>query len=121
MEETFRRYDLLKNGSHLNSRVSVRYGGPRLKFVFDYSYRPNGVIKYLHAVGLRNDVSEASELCFVFGRLRAKEERPPELTTVVDDQFPDDTRELLESSQIGICASSRLNKLALSIRRELEI
>ena len=115
MEQTFQRYHLI--GAGLDSRVSAAYAGPRLRFTFDYSYQPNGAVHYIHALALRNDVSDASKLCFVFERLRAGES--PELTAVLDDSFPDDTRELLESSTIVTRPASQLNELAFSIRGEL--
>ena len=117
MEQTFQRYHLI--GAGLDSRVSAAYAGPRLRFTFDYSYQPNGAVHYIHALALRNDVSDASKLCFVFERLRAQAGESPELTAVLDDSFPDDTRELLESSTIVTRPASQLNELAFSIRGEL--
>ena len=95
------------------------YAGPRLRFTFDYSYRPNGAAHYIHGLALRNNVSDASKLCFVFERLRARAEESPELTAVLDDSFPDDTRELLESSAIVTRPASQIDDLAFSIRGEL--
>ena len=120
MEESFRR-NALFGDDRMHKQVSVTYGGPRLRFTFDYSYRPNGVVKYVHALALRNDVSDASKLCFAFERMRAAAETPPELTAVVDDTFPDDTRELLHSSTVTTCVVSKLDEMASSIRRELRI
>ena len=117
MEQTFRRYHLI--GTGLEGQVSVPYAGPRLRFTFDYSYRPNGAAHYIHGLALRNNVSDASKLCFVFERLRARAEESPELTAVLDDSFPDDTRELLESSAIVTRPASQIDDLAFSIRGEL--
>ncbi len=117
MELAFRRYHLI--GAGLDSQVSVPYAGPRLRFTFDYSYQPNGAVHYIHALTLRNNVSDASKLCFVFERLRARAAESPELTAVLDDSFPDDTRELLKSSAIVTRPASQLNELAFSIRGEL--
>ena len=117
MEQVFRRYHLIGGG--LQGQVSVPYAGPRLTFTFDYGYQPNGAARYVHALALRNNVSDASKLCFVFERLRGREGESPELTAVLDDLFPDDTRELLESSAIETLPASRLDELALSIRGEL--
>ena len=114
MEQVFRRYHLIGGGLH--GQVSVPYAGPRLTFTFDYGYQPNGAARYVHALALRNNVSDASKLCFVFERLRGRERESPELTAVLDDLFPDDTRELLESSAIETLPASRLDELALSIR-----
>ena len=117
MDESFRRHALLAH-DRLRKQVSVTYGGPRLRFTFDYSYQPNGVVKYVHALGLRNDVSDASKICFAFERMRAGAETPPELTALVDDAFPDDTLELLESSAVTTCAVSKIDEMAHSIRQE---
>jgi len=121
MEETFRRYHLFANGDRLASELSVRYGGPRLQFTFDYGYRPNGVVKYVHGLALRNDLNDAAKLCFVFERLRAKGTSEVALTAVVDDQVPADTRELLSSSDIVTWEASRLDELAMQIRGELRL
>ena len=117
MEQAFRRYHLI--GAGLDTQLSVPYAGPRLRFTFDYSYQPNGSVRYIHALALRNNVSDASKLCFVFERLCARAGESPELTAVLDDSFPDDTRELLESSAIVTRPASQLDELALSIRGEL--
>ncbi len=117
MQQAFERYHLI--GSGLDTQVSVPYAGPRLRFTFDYSYRPNGAAHYVQALALRNNVNDASKLCFVFERLRAQAEAPPELTAVLDDAFPDDARELLESSAIVTRPASQLDELAFSIRGEL--
>ncbi len=120
MEESFRRHALLGD-DRMHRQVSVSYGGPRMRFTFDYGYQPNGVVKYVHALALRNDVSDASKLCFAFDKMRAATADPPELTAVVDDAFPDDTRELLASSSVATCVVSKLDPMAYSIRRELRI
>ncbi len=120
MDESFRRQALLAH-DRLRRQVSVTYGGPRLRFTFDYSYQPNGVVKYVHALGLRNDLSDASKICFAFERMRVGAETPPELTAVVDDAFPEDTLELLESSAVTTCPVSKIDEMAYSIRRDLRI
>ena len=120
MEDSFRRHALLQDSRFLGQANAV-YGGPRLRFTFDYSYRPNGLVKYVHALALRNDVGEASKLCFAFERLQAASEAPAGLTAVVDDSFPGDTRELLHSSSVAVCPVSQVDEMASSIRRELGI
>ena len=120
VEESFLRHALFGD-DRMRKQVSVSYAGPRLRFTFDYSYRPNGVVKYVHALALRNDVSDASKLCFAFERMRTAAAEPSELTAVVDDAFPDDTRELLQSSSVETCVVSKLDQMAYSIRREMRI
>jgi hypothetical protein len=122
MQETFGRYHLLANGKGLQPEVSVNYGGPRLRFTFDYAYQPNGSAKYVHGLALRNDVNDAAKLCFVIERLRGQTgggASAVSLTAVLDDGIQDDTRELLESSEIVTCPLAKLDELALEIRNDL--
>ena len=86
---------------HLQSNVAVgTYVSPRFSFQIDYAYKPNGVTHYLHALSPKRDIQDAGRLCFVFDRIRLQ--TPAQLTTVVADALPDDTRTLLESSHIQI-------------------
>ena len=119
MEETFRHHHLVGNGSGLRSDVAVNYGSARLRFTFDYSYQPNGVVNYLHGLAPRNDINDASKLCFVFDRLRGFQEQPIKLTAVVDDEVPDDTLGLLRESHVAAWEASKLEQLAVGIRQEL--
>lgn len=115
MRATFRLYHLLER---LESDVPV--GGaisPRFRFHIDYAYRPNGDTHYLHALSLKNDLSDASRLCFVFDRLRAQ--NAARLSAVVADKLPDDTEGLLRASQIEPWRVSRLDELAVAIRTEM--
>ncbi len=119
MEETFRHHHLVGNGGGLRSEIGVNYGSARLRFTFDYSYQPNGVVNYLHGLALRNDINEASKLCFVFERLGGLEKQPIKLTAVVDDEVPNDTLDLLRESHIAAWKASKLEQLAVGIRQEL--
>ena len=119
MDETFRHHHLIGNGGGLKRDVGVNYGSARLRFTFDYSYPPNGVVNYLHGLALRNDINDASKLCFVFERLRGLQKQPIKLTAVVDDEVPDDTFGLLRESHITAWQASKLDQLAVGIRQEL--
>lgn len=119
MDETFRRFGLFANGDRLQKDVSISYGLRRLQFTFDYSYQPNGAVSYVHGLALRNDADQAAKICFVFERLRARQSGEVQLTAVVDDAVPEETRELLASSDITSCQASRLDELAMQIRNEL--
>jgi hypothetical protein len=119
MESVFERHHLFGGGRRLRRDVKVPYGAGRLQFTFDYSYPPNGASRYLHGVALRNDLQEASKLCFVLERLRAREEQGVTLAAVVEDGVPPDTLELLASSNIQAWKSSGLEDLALAIRGDL--
>jgi len=115
MRETFRLYHLHER---LQSDVAVgSYVSPRFTFHIDYAYRPNGAIRYIHALSHRHDLVDASRLCFVFDRIRAQ--APAELTAVTAGSPPEDTRALLESSHIRPWPATRLDNLALAVRQEL--
>jgi hypothetical protein len=115
MRETFRLYHL---SGRLRPDVPVgAYVSPRFTFHMDYAYEPNGTTHYLQALSLRHDVTDAGRLCFVFDRIRSR--LPAELTAVVADALPQDTRELLASSQIRTWPVSKLDNLALAVRKEL--
>ena len=120
MDETFRHHGLVGNGGGLKRDLGVTYGSARLRFTFDYSYQPNGVVNYLHGLAVRNDINDAQKLCFVFERLRGLQEQPIKLTAVVDDEVPDDALALLRESHIIAWEASKLDQLAVGIRRELE-
>ncbi len=115
MRDTFALYHVL---DRLDADVEVGgYVSPRFSFHIDYASKPNGKAHYFHALSLQHDVTDASRLCFVFDRLRAR--LPCAMTAVVADAFPDDTRALLASSEIRPWPVSQLQELALGLRQEL--
>ncbi len=122
MDEVFGSYQLLDRSGGLDRDVNVSYGGPRLRFTFDYAYQPNGAASYIHGLALRNDASDAAKLCFAFDRLRgasASEAEQPALTAVLDDGIEDDIRDLLGGSKVAVCQASDLDRLASDVRRDL--
>ncbi len=117
MKDVFEQHQLTE---HLQSNVAVgAYVSPRFSFQIDYAYKPNGVTHYLHALSPKRDVQEAGRLCFVFDRLRVQ--TPTRLTAVVADALPEDTRALLESSQIHPWPVSKLHELAEAVRNDLRL
>ncbi len=118
MESVFQTYQLFANGDRLRRDARVNYGSPRLQFSFDYAYRPAGADRYLHGLALNDDLGRAEKLCFVYERLRAREDGIG-LTVVLDNGIQDDVKELIESSAIVTCEAERLDELALAIRTEL--
>jgi hypothetical protein len=118
MEQTFQRYHLFANGNRLRRDARVSYGGARLQFTFDFSYPPNGTARYIHGIALRNDIDDATRLCFVRERLRSRGEDVA-VTAVLDDETLADTRDLLAGSEIASWDASRLDELAMEIRRDL--
>jgi hypothetical protein len=118
IEEVFGSYQLFANGDRLQRGVPVNYGSPRLQFTFDYAFPPNGAGRYIHGLALNEDLSRAEKLCFVYGRLRAKEPGAG-LTVVLDDGIEDDVKDLLASSSVASWQANRLDDLALTIRKDL--
>ena len=117
LRDTFQLYHLT---GRLDAGVPVgSFVSPRFSFQIDYGYKPNGETRYIHALSARNDLTDAGRLCFVFDRIRARQ--PSQMTAVVGDALPADTRELLESSRIRPWAVSKLDDLALAVRDELGI
>ncbi len=90
---------------------------PRFRFHLDYAYKPNGHTHYLQGLSAQHDLNDAGRLCFVFDRLRAHQQ--VRMTAIVGDALPEDTRELLASSQIRPWPVSKLDELALAVREEL--
>jgi Protein of unknown function (DUF3037) len=120
MEDVFRSYHLFANGDRLRKDVKVNYGSARLQFSFDYAYRPNHAARYVHGLALNDDLNRAEKLCFVHERLRARE-RGVGLTVVLDDGIQEDVRELLASSDVASWEAGRLDELALTIRKDLDL
>jgi hypothetical protein len=124
MEDVFRRYHLFANGDRLRRDVQVNYGSARLQFNFDFGYEPSHqpirTTRYVHGLALREDINAAAKLCFVFERLRARQQGVG-LTVVLDEGVQDDVRELLSSSDIAPWEASRLEDLALAIRTDLRL
>jgi len=115
LEETFRLYHVLER---LDRDVAVgTYVSPRFSFRVDYAYQPNGHNCYIQALSMEHDLQDASRLCFVFDRIRAQ--APAEMTAVVGDNLPADTRGLLETSQIRPFPVGRADQLALAVRQAL--
>jgi len=91
-------------------------------FRIDYSYRPNGVTKYLHALSLEHDWNQAKVLSYTFGKIRAR--IPAAMTAVVADANPSlpaapSCRQILLDSEIAIQPLSDLESLVDQIQMEL--
>ncbi len=97
----------------------------------DCGYRPNGVVKFFHAVPLATDVDAAKVLAFSYPQIRegvARIERAKaELTAIVEDELAREDEEVafaietLEKSGIGVAAARELGPLAERARVELRV
>ncbi|MFB3922266.1 MAG: DUF3037 domain-containing protein [Terriglobia bacterium] len=101
-------------------------------FSFDFGYmpllvdgKPNGHIKFVHALSLKRDNDLAATLKDRILKVRAKE--PAGLTAVVgglpaaEDEIANSTRTILEEAKIVIQPLAGVKVFAESIRRELMI
>ena len=99
-------------------------------FNFDYGYRPslvegkpNGHVKFVHALSLKRDNDLAAVLKDRILKVRAQE--PADLTAVVgslptaEDETAKSTRTILEEAQILIQPLAGVEGFAQSIRREM--
>ncbi len=109
---------LFLNGHGVQRDRPRSYGPGKLVFTFDFGYQPSdgSAERALHALGSRDEASEAARLCFVFGRLR---QTLGKLTVVAHDGLAEETRGLLESSEIEPVLVSGARALAERIRGEL--
>ena len=112
---------------HIPAERWTKKGDP---FTFDYGYRPvqvegkpNGHIKFIHALSLKRDTELAKVLAYTMDRVREKE--PADLTAVVEgpasveDDVAKATQEILDERRISIQPLSGVAEYADSVRREL--
>jgi DUF3037 family protein len=62
----------------------AEFTAPGDGFRIDFSYRPNGVTKYLHAISLERDWNQAKLLSYTFWRIREKSQAA--MTAIVADE-----------------------------------
>ncbi len=93
--------------------VSVeQFTAPGDAFRIDFSYRPNGVVQYLHALSLERDWTQAKLLGYTYWRIREKTEA--RLTAIVADSDPalpavQSCRKILTEAQIAVEPLSRVD------------
>lgn len=111
---------------HLEKRVAAdRWTEQGDPFTFDYGYKPNGAIHFLHALSLKRDTQLAKTLSYTLDCVRRHERA--ELVAVVDampapaDQIALATHGILRGSGIEIQPVEAAATLASSIRKELRI
>lgn len=115
----------------LEKRIPAeRWTHPGDPFTFDYGYRPaeiggkpNGHIKFIHALSLRRDTELAKVLVYTLEHVRRAERA--ELTAVVEnfaeprDEAASLSQRILEEGRIAVQPIHRIGDIAQSIRREL--
>ncbi len=97
----------------------------------DCGYRPNGVMKFFHAVPLAAEVEGAKALAFSYPQVREGMARvehvQTELTAIVEDDLDRGDEavafalEVLQRSQIAVAGTGELARLAEVARRELRV
>lgn len=111
---------------YLEKRVPVdRWTEPGDPFTFDYGYKPNGSIHFIHALSLKRDTQLAKTLAYTLDCVRRRE--TASLTAVVD-AFPSLTnkaavaaRNILQGAGIGLQPIGLAADLTASIRNELRL
>ncbi|MBI2816549.1 MAG: DUF3037 domain-containing protein [Acidobacteria bacterium] len=120
LSDALRRYDLWER---FTRDVSVaEFTAPGDRFRIGFSFRPNGVTNYLHAISLDRDWNQAKLLAYTFGRIREKSKAS--MTAIVADPLEtvgDSCRGILEDARIAIQPLSGLDPFLEGIRRELRI
>jgi hypothetical protein len=91
-------------------------------FTFDYGYRPNGVIKLIHALSLSRDTQLAKTLVYTLDRIRRRQ--PTALTAVVGGLSPDDEAAqaagaILTDAGAELCPLDQVDALASRIQQEM--
>lgn len=117
--DALRRYDLW---DRLAKDVPVaEFTAPGDGFRIDFSYQPNGVTNYLHAISLERDWNQSKLLAYTFGRIREKSKASMTAIVAEAPSSTESCRGILENAQIAIQPLSRINPFLQEIRRELRI
>jgi len=109
----------------------AQYTHPGDPLRIDCGYRPNGVLKFFHAVSLATDVDAAKILAFSYPQVREGVARvegcQTELTAIIEpglqreDQEVAFAMEMLQRNAIHIAGTDELPRLAEAARREMRI
>ena len=92
----------------------AEFTAPGDGFRIDFSYRPNGVTKYLHAISLERDWNQAKLLSYTFWRIREKSQAA--MTAIVADEALVASNVALEATNV---TSSGVRAAAQSCREIL--
>ncbi|MBI3894749.1 MAG: DUF3037 domain-containing protein [Acidobacteria bacterium] len=120
LSEALKRHALW---DYLQKDISVEeFTVPGDGFRIDFSYRPNGIHRYLHALSLERDWNQAKLLSYTFWRIRQKAEAS--LTAIVADANPalstvQSCRQILLDSQIAVQPLSELDGFLQALGGEM--
>ena len=120
LRESLERQQLLNRVRH--SILVEEFTAPGDGFRIDYSYQPNGLVKYIHALSLQHDWNQAKVLSYTFGKIRERSRAA--MTAVVADSGADlpmaeSCRRILLDSEIAVQPLSGLDGFLEQMRREL--
>ena len=119
LAEAVRRHGLWER---FERDVSVeQFTAPGDGFRIDFSFRPNGVVQYLHALSLERDWTQAKLLGYTYWRIREKTNA--RLTAVVADADPalpavESCRRILTEAQIAVEPLSRVDAFLEGVSSE---
>jgi hypothetical protein len=112
---------------HISAQPWTKPGDP---FSFDYGYKvlrvegkPNGHLRFIHALSLKRDTELAKVLAYTMDRVREKE--PAELTAVVEaqasaqDKVAQASEAILQERRIALQPLAGVDAYAESVRRDL--
>ncbi|MBI4459951.1 MAG: DUF3037 domain-containing protein [Acidobacteria bacterium] len=122
LSEALQRHDLWDRLEH---NIPVEdFTAPGDAFRIDFSYRPNGILRYLHALSLERDWNQAKLLSYTFWRIRQK--AAASMTAVVADELTglpavQSCRQILSDSGVAIQPLGGINHFLEKIREEWRI
>jgi len=132
LTDALRRHGVLEHPAFEKRIPAAQWTGPGDPFTFDYGYRPvqvdgrpNGHVKFVHALSLKRDNDLAHVLANTLRYVREKE--PADLTAVIEglpqpgDETALHSQRVLADAQIALQPLAGLEDYAQSIRRELSI
>jgi Protein of unknown function (DUF3037) len=108
----------------LDKRIPAnRWTRPGDPFTFDFGYRPDGIVQFIHALSLKRDTQLAKSLVYTLDRVRKAE--PARLTTVVEadggkgDPAAQATGGILEEADVAIIPLAGVLSYVEGVAREL--
>ncbi len=130
LTDLLKRHGVLDHPAFEKRIPAAQWTGAGDPFAFDYGYRPlqvegrpNGHIKFIHALSLKRDIDLAHVLANTLRYVREKE--PADLTAVIEglpapsDETALHSQRILEDARIALQPLAGLDDYAQSVRKEL--